>query len=133
MPLSSLNRIEIDRQLAPLGAWQHWIGLPEGALKGLRLNILTDLSNPDPHIDIRFTLSTHQPASPCAGERARKANGSMTPHVSRGARYYGRWSASNADALSPANGSQISKPDDAFARAQAGAAFVVSAALATQT
>ena len=38
MPLSSLNRIEIDRQLAPLGAWQHGIGLPEGALTEPRLN-----------------------------------------------------------------------------------------------
>ena len=117
MPFTSLNRVRTGRQLAPTGAWQHRIGLPEGALMGLRLNILTDLSNPDPHFDIRLQLSTHQPASPCAGERALSKNGSENPRIICGARHYGSWSASYADALSPANQSQGSNTINAFARA----------------
>ena len=46
MPTSSLNRFLSDRQTASNGARQRRIGLPEGALLGLRLKRLMFLSNP---------------------------------------------------------------------------------------
>lgn len=46
MPLPSLNRALAGRPMTLSGAWQRWMGLPEGALRKSRLNQLTNLSNP---------------------------------------------------------------------------------------
>jgi hypothetical protein len=48
MPFSSLNQVRMDLQTATSGAWQRWIGLPEGALFRPRSGELTILSNPLP-------------------------------------------------------------------------------------
>ena len=45
MPLSPLNQIRMDRQIAKLDTRQHWIALPQGVSGKLRLKHLTCLSN----------------------------------------------------------------------------------------
>ena len=66
MPLSSLNRIQTDRQMASSGAWQRWIELPEGASLVLRPDGFTILSNPPRHLHVEPRTLARRPASPSA-------------------------------------------------------------------
>lgn len=102
MPFFSLNRVRMDRQMASNGAWQQWIGLPEGASFWSWFGSFTSLSNP-----FRFSKSetetlARRSASPCA-ERLRALPRSwMTRSTERGGGYL-EDGVPHAEALSPAN------------------------------
>jgi hypothetical protein len=67
MPSTSLNWARSGQQLTLDGAWQRWIGLPEGAQFRSRLNIPTSLSETFRSFVSHFVSPSRTPASPCAG------------------------------------------------------------------
>ena len=102
MPTSSLNQSECGWQMTSSGAWQQWIGLPEGASLKFRLDNLADPSNLFRTIKTEPFSSMFAPASPRAGSEhvlARSRSASVTAlacgHLEDG--------VPHAEALSPAN------------------------------
>src|SRR5690606_24304706 len=102
MPISSLNRIRMDRQLATNGAWQHWTGLPEGALFGPWLHHLDDLANPSHTLAVARLSCAREPASPCAGLTRVLAQWRRPRVFSRAAGHL-EDGVPHAEALSPTN------------------------------
>jgi hypothetical protein len=67
MPSTSLNWARSGQQLTLNGAWQRWIGLPEGAQFRSRLNNPTSLSETFRSFVLSYVRQSRTPASPCAG------------------------------------------------------------------
>lgn len=130
MPFSSLNQVRSDLQAVTSGAWQRWIGLPEGALLWPRSGELTSLSRSHPQSQ---SVST----SFVSGQRARlladrthfatfRKAGLIRPvcgHLKNG--------VPHAEALSPFNLIYASDQSSDRARPGTGASLVASSALAT--
>lgn len=102
MPLSSLNPVLADRQLATSGARQRWTGLPEGASLLLTFGGFTSLSNPPRVFDIEPGALARRPVSPCAG-RPRALSRRQRTRSRRASCGYLEDGVPHAEALSPAN------------------------------
>jgi hypothetical protein len=99
MPFSSLDRPPAGRQMASSGAWQRWIGLPEGASIGSRLNILTCLSETLRSFATYTTSFARLSASPRADSSCNGVYRRRTLPSLAGVRKIGRWSASCRSAI----------------------------------
>lgn len=108
MPFFSLNRIRMDRQMASNGAWQQWIGLPEGASFWFRFGNFTSLSNPFRFSNFDTETLARRPASPCAGSLRALPRHWMTRSTERGGGYL-EDGVPHAEALSPATFSPIKR------------------------
>jgi hypothetical protein len=102
MPLSSLDRILTDRQMASSDAWQRWTGLPEGASLLLTFGDFTSLSNPPRPFDIELGTLARRPVSPCAGRPRALSRCRSTRSLERVCGYL-EDGVPHAEALSPAN------------------------------
>ena len=130
MPFSSLNRIQMDRQMASSGAWQQWTGLPEGASLWFRLDAFTPPSNPSRYFDVDYPTLARRSASPCA-ERMRAFRPTTKSPPSRRGCGHLEDGVPHAEALSPASRFSPTSCEDRFARIVEEAALVVSALATT--
>lgn len=99
MPSSTLNWVLRGQQSTSNGAWQRWMGLPEGASIKSRLNILICLSETLRSFVIYNAPFVRTSASPradtsCDGVYRRR----LLPDLA-GMRNFGRWSASCRSAV----------------------------------
>ena len=99
MPSSTLNWALGGQQLTSNGAWQRWMGLPEGASIKFRLNILICLSETLRSFVTYNSSFARTSASPradtsCDGVYRRRS----LPDLA-GVRNFGRWSASCRSAV----------------------------------
>jgi len=102
MPFFSLNRIRMDRQMASNGAWQQWMGLPEGASFWSRFGNFTSPSNPFRFSNFETETLARRSASPCAGRLRALPRSWITRSTERGGGYL-EDGVPHAEALSPAN------------------------------
>src|SRR6187402_2400524 len=101
MPVSSLDRIRTDRQMALNDAWQRWTELPEGASFLPRLDSFTSLSNPPCHIDVELVKLARRSVSPSA-ERPRALSRYRKTRSSERVGGHLEDGVPHAEALSPA-------------------------------
>jgi len=101
MPFSSLNRVQLDRQMTSNGAWRQWIGLPEGASFWSRFLSFTTLSNPSRCFHIEPETLARRSASPCA-ESPRALSRYRRTRSSERVGGYLEDGVPHAEALSPA-------------------------------
>ena len=99
MPLSTLNWAVSGQQLTSNGAWQRWMGLPEGASIKFRLNILMCLSETLRSFVTHNSSFARTSASPRADTSCYDVHRRRTLPDWAGVRNFGRWSASCRSAV----------------------------------
>lgn len=125
MPFSSLDRPLMDRQQTLNGAWQQWIGLPEGASFWSRLNSSMDLSKPSRTFFTANVSSVPTSASPCAGDLCGLTLWNNPCLTSQGECGQLEDGVLHADALSPANLQSTTRRHERGASAQAQFTLVI--------
>ena len=130
MPLSPLNQIRMDRQIAKLDTRQHWIALPQGVSGKLRLKHLTCLSNLSRiSIPDRLVRPLLQRARVLASRRVLDLIDD--PRFSPAGRGDAEDGVPHAEALSPANTDTFSQRIKIAPASCVYSALAVSSALAT--
>ena len=99
MPSSTLNWAPRGQQLTSNGAWQRWMGLPEGASIKYRLNILMCLSETLRSFVTHNSSFARTSASPRADTSCNNVYRRRTLPDWAGVRNFGRWSASCRSAV----------------------------------